>query len=94
MNRSERRKRKIKGKGILYVGLVGGHGAAGQPLRHTYMRKLLQDQAMLLPARPTYALIKHDNWCAVWQGGYCNCEPEIEYTFADATKPGSDGLAD
>jgi hypothetical protein len=21
--------------------------------------------------------IRHDDWCAIYKGGYCNCEPEI-----------------
>ncbi len=33
-----------------------------------------------LPIRPgtvTHVEVLHDDWCAFWQGGVCDCEPEI-----------------
>jgi hypothetical protein len=29
------------------------------------------------PGRLTDVDICHDDWCRIYQGGYCNCDPEI-----------------
>ena len=45
-------------------------------LNHNYMRKLLalaQTRPGIFPVN-----IAHDDWCAIYSGGYCNCDPDIE----------------
>jgi hypothetical protein len=50
------------------------------PRLHNYYAKLLQlfDEGKLSPGRLTEVFIYHDDWCGIYQGGYCDCDPEIE----------------
>jgi hypothetical protein len=49
------------------------------PMKHNYMKKLAEMQARgELPAAGLSDVdIAHDDWCAIYTGSYCNCEPEI-----------------
>lgn len=46
-----------------------------------YLGKLIAEcEAGRIPTKPGAALaveVLHDDWCAVFRGGRCNCEPEI-----------------
>jgi hypothetical protein len=36
------------------------------------------------PARPGQVIgvkVYHDNWCAIFRGGQCNCSPEIKPVY-------------
>jgi hypothetical protein len=33
--------------------------------------------------------VKHDDWCRVYKGGECNCDPEIEFTEVTNENRGS-----
>ena len=33
--------------------------------------------------------VKHDDWCAIYNGGYCNCKPEIWINGARKSYPAS-----
>ena len=46
---------------------------------HNYRKLLAQAVAKGLQLKPSahHLDIYHDDWCAVWQGGCCNCEPEM-----------------
>jgi hypothetical protein len=46
---------------------------------HAYIRKLTRMlEAGVLPASGlAETTIKHDNWCKIFSGGYCNCDPVI-----------------
>jgi hypothetical protein len=50
------------------------------PLQHNYYKKLLQlvEQGKVLPGRVMEVDVYHDDWCRIYCGGYCNCDPEIE----------------
>jgi hypothetical protein len=49
---------------------------------HNYQKKLMQMQAegKIPKGGFTSAAVKHDSWCRVYNGGECNCDPEIEFT--------------
>ncbi|MCI0464975.1 MAG: hypothetical protein L0Z62_49265 [Gemmataceae bacterium] len=50
------------------------------PRKHNYYRKLIElfeqskHSAELLQEVDIY----HDDWCDIYRGGYCNCDPEVE----------------
>lgn len=49
------------------------------PTRHNWWHKLnalTADQPLVTGVQRV--VIRHANDCAIWQGDYCNCEPEIE----------------
>ena len=50
------------------------------PGEHNYIRKLLSMQhAGLLPVTGLYQLqVHHDDWCGVFRGARCDCDPVIE----------------
>jgi hypothetical protein len=50
------------------------------PREHNYYKKLLRllEQAELTPGRLRAVNVYHDDWCRVYRGGYCDCDPEIE----------------
>jgi hypothetical protein len=49
------------------------------PRAHTYMKKLLRLYAEgKLPTRDLWLLdIYHDDWCGIYRGRRCNCDPDI-----------------
>jgi hypothetical protein len=49
------------------------------PRKHNYYRKLiaLYERGVLPPGRVREVDIYHDDWCRIYRGGYCNCEPEV-----------------
>jgi hypothetical protein len=53
--------------------------AVDDPTKHNYMKKLLKLQAEgKLPKVGLHDVdVAHDDWCQVYQGGYCNCDPDI-----------------
>jgi hypothetical protein len=49
-----------------------------KPRKHNYMRKLLAMQARgELTVGVSDVEVAHDDWCRIYKGGYCNCDPEI-----------------
>lgn len=59
------------------------------PMKHNYFRKLLLLHAAgLVPtgcvAEVTYF---HDDWCAIYLGGYCNCDPDIQLPITPLVLP-------
>jgi len=48
-----------------------------KPLEHNYTAKVLA----IARANPGTGLkniaVCHDDWCAIYKGGYCNCEPDV-----------------
>lgn len=50
------------------------------PTKHNYYRKLLElyEEGKVPSKSVTDVDIYHDDWCAIYRGGYCNCEPEIK----------------
>ena len=48
------------------------------PWQHNYLRELLKDPHELLkPGSVTMVTVRHDDWCAFFRGGYCDCNVEI-----------------
>jgi hypothetical protein len=49
------------------------------PTKHNYYQKLIQlhEQGQIPLGSLTEVDICHDDWCAIYQGGYCNCDPDI-----------------
>jgi hypothetical protein len=46
-----------------------------------YERKLVEQwRTGALPRNPGYhqVIVSHDDWCAIFAGGSCNCDPDIE----------------
>jgi hypothetical protein len=50
------------------------------PTKHNYYRKVM-DLLASNPDLQTAGLhdidIRHDAWCAIHQGRYCNCDPDV-----------------
>ncbi len=63
---------KIQSKTIFYIG-------GGPPQAHKYLSRLLQFAPDLaeLPGRVGHILVSHDDWCAFFNDGVCNCDPDI-----------------
>jgi hypothetical protein len=49
------------------------------PRQHNYYEKLMKlvAEGKILPAQITEVDVYHDDWCHIYQGGYCDCDPEI-----------------
>jgi hypothetical protein len=49
------------------------------PMKHNYFKKLrkLHEQGKLSTCSLGLVDVYHDDWCGVYQGRYCNCDPEI-----------------
>jgi hypothetical protein len=62
---------------------------------HNYLKKLAQLQSDgKVPGelgKAYDARIAHDNWCRVYNGGECNCDPDI--SFIEITKTNADQVA-
>jgi hypothetical protein len=50
-----------------------------------YKQRLLNDAAirikagLIQPGKTTVVRVAHDDWCAIYNGGECNCDPDISY---------------
>jgi len=60
--------------------LVIGDGPAEKWVRHNYSARLLElaAEGVLEEGKGYITEIRHDDWCAIWGGGICNCDPDIE----------------
>jgi hypothetical protein len=49
------------------------------PTKHNYYQKLvdLHAQGKIPSVGFSEVDIAHDNWCGIYQGGYCDCDPEV-----------------
>jgi hypothetical protein len=50
------------------------------PYEHNYYKKLMNlvEAGKLPRGCITEVDICHDDWCRIYSGGYCNCDPEIK----------------
>ena len=66
---------RIKKPAVLVV--KGGDPTA--PGEHNYIRKLLRmrEQGLFPASGAASVRITHDDWCDIFTGGACNCEPLI-----------------
>lgn len=62
---------------------------------HNYLKKLAKLQREgKVPAEKGKAYdarVAHDDWCQSYNGGYCNCDPDI--TFVEITKNNAEEVA-
>jgi hypothetical protein len=49
------------------------------PRKHNYFAKLMQYVEIhgIVPGQIREIDVCHDDWCRIYRGGYCNCDPEI-----------------
>ncbi len=77
--RARRRRDRRSGR-VAFV--TPGAPPGYDPARHNYARKLAAMSAAgrFDPPPGTVLLteIRHDDWCAVFRGAYCDCSPSIE----------------
>ena len=50
------------------------------PRKHNYFPKVMEliERGEVPPARVSEVDIYHDDWCRIYRGGYCNCDPEVK----------------
>jgi hypothetical protein len=50
------------------------------PTKHNYFKKLMKlvAEAQLSAGSLAAVDIYHDDWCGVYRGQYCNCDPQIK----------------
>jgi hypothetical protein len=50
------------------------------PRKHDYFKKLLElyHQGKIRAPDLIEVDVYHDDWCGVYRGQYCNCDPDIE----------------
>jgi hypothetical protein len=60
--------------------------------KHNYYSKLLAlyQRGGIPAASLTEVDIFHDDWCAVYKGGYCNCDPDVRLRPEPAANGGDD----
>lgn len=61
-----------------------------EPSKHNYYKKLVQLHAQGQIPTPSLSLvdIHHDDWCGVFRGQYCNCDPDIVLRRLSELDPG------
>lgn len=53
-----------------------------------YRADIIRRGLKLLPGRLYHMDIYHDNWCGIWSGRKCDCDPDIvTRPHLDATDP-------
>jgi hypothetical protein len=58
------------------------------PRQHNYFKKLMQLYAEgKLTIGSTEVDVYHDNWCGVYRGRYCDCDPEIRLRQVGSLDP-------
>ncbi len=59
---------------------VPGSAGNGQARQPNYLPKLIAlfDQGKAPPGTVTEAAIAHDDWCSIFRGGVCDCEPDVQ----------------
>ena len=61
---------------------------------HNYTLKLLRLQAEgKAPASPGLwrCEVRHDDWCGIWRGGRCDCDPVIQFAECQRENEGERG---
>ena len=68
-------KRKIMAANIGYITTP----KLPDPAQHNFMKRVEHLQAIgkIQPASLSDLDIRHDDWCKIFKGGYCNCNPDI-----------------
>jgi hypothetical protein len=56
----------------------------GQPVdpvayrQQPYVSEMLAAAGRARVGEVTHVMIYHDDWCAIFEGGLCNCNPDVE----------------
>jgi hypothetical protein len=70
-------RKQLKPPKVLYV----GNQETPHPREHNYHAKLMPlMEAMLaqgVPPGVSSIRVAHDDWCGIYQGKRCNCDPEV-----------------
>jgi hypothetical protein len=51
------------------------------PRKHNYYPKVMrlyEEHGDKLRGKVSDVDIRHDSWCGIYSGGYCNCNPDVE----------------
>lgn len=44
---------------------------------HNYLARLCAVAVQAERGAVTFVDVRHDDWCDIYDGGFCNCDPEI-----------------
>jgi len=46
---------------------------------HEYLKKIVEanEKVKFQPGKVTHVQVTHDKWCKIFNGGECNCNPDI-----------------
>ena len=52
-----------------------------EPQKHNYYAKLMAliEEGKIKPGDVNLVRIFHDDWCAIYEGGWCNCDPDVVF---------------
>ncbi len=52
-----------------------------QPMQHNYVIKLMKlyQQGKVPTVGLNEMAVYHDDWCGIYQGRRCNCDPDIKF---------------
>lgn len=53
------------------------------PERNNYFQEVMKLAKEVPKGGLKIVTVAHDDWCAIYKGGYCNCKPEISMKDAD-----------
>jgi hypothetical protein len=61
-----------------------------QPRQHNYLVKLeeLYRQGLIPVPSVCWVDIYHDDWCGIYRGDYCNCDPDVQVHQLPHRDPG------
>lgn len=50
------------------------------PREHNYYKKLMRlfEEGEFCPGRLQEVDVYHDDWCGIYRGCYCDCDPEVK----------------
>ena len=49
-----------------------------QPKKHNYFKEIQRLAKQFKPREIAHVDIFHDDWCNIYSGGYCNCNPHVK----------------
>ena len=55
-----------------------------------YLRQVLEHAKDVRPGEVVHVEVRHDNWCGIYEGRACDCEPEVESGARVERKYGGD----
>jgi hypothetical protein len=73
---SKRNREKRQGKAAAKALYLTDRPELKEPWRHNYFDKVAN--LNIRPGTVNHVDIRHDDGCAVFGGGYCDCDPDVE----------------